>query len=266
MPTAARTNTADAIPLLAVRALGARLGGAEVLRDVSFDVNAGETVALIGPNGAGKTTLLNALCGLVPVAAGDAHFDGRSLPAPAPHAVAARGVARTFQRADRLAELSVADAVLLGRHAATRGGYFADLCGLPGARRRERAERARIAPLLARLGLGDLAERPVATLSTGQQRRVALARALAAEPKLLLLDEPSAGLSPDGVAAFTELLAALRAERRLTLLLVEHNLRLVHALADRVVALVAGRVVAAGGYDAVLADPGLRAAYLGRGR
>jgi len=255
--------TRPSAPLLDIAGLSIHFGGLAALSDVDLAVGAGEIFALIGPNGAGKTTVFNVLTGLYRAAAGRVRFDGHDLLACAPHAVARLGVARTFQNTEVFRGLSVLDNVLIGAHARLRGWVIAAALGLPGVRREEARARDRARALLGRVGLGDVAGRDAAGLPLGLQKRVELARALASEPRLLLLDEPAGGLNPTETQELMRLIRSLRDDDQLTILLVEHNMELVLGVSDRVAVLQHGRRLAEGTPGEVSRDPAVVAAYLG---
>jgi branched-chain amino acid transport system ATP-binding protein len=250
-------------PLLRVHDVAVRFGGIVALDGVSFDVAPGQIVGLIGPNGAGKTTLFNCVSRLYECDRGEIHFDGRSLLPVPRHRVAALGIGRTFQNLALFRTMSVLDNVMVGHHSRTRSGFFANALRLPRARRDDRliAEKARA--LVGALGLDRVAGARVADLPFGTQKRVELARALAAEPKLLLLDEPASGLNHEEVSQLGALIRDLRERFRLTVLLVEHHMSLVMSISERVVALNFGRLVAQGTPAEVREHPELVKAYLG---
>ena len=249
--------------LLQVRDVAVRFGGIVALDGVSFEVDAGSIVGLIGPNGAGKTTLFNCLSRLYQCDRGEILFDGRSLLSTPRHRIAAIGIGRTFQNVALFGSMTVLENVMLGAHSRSASGFFANALRLPGVRREEAAIAAKAASLLELLGLARLAGVPVVQLPFGTRKRVELARALAAEPKLLLLDEPASGLNHEEVGELGRLIRALRERLRLTVLLVEHHMSLVMSISERVVALNFGRVIAQGAPAEVSRHPELERAYLG---
>jgi ABC-type branched-subunit amino acid transport system ATPase component len=223
----------------------------------------GQIFALIGPNGAGKTTVFNVLSGLYPAGTGTVRFLGELLTGRPPHDIARRGVVRTFQNTEVFRRLSVRDNVLVGLHARLQGGVLGGAIARGRVRREERDARARADLLLARLGLLDVAHVDAGSLPLGQQKRLEIARALAAEPRLLLLDEPAGGLNPTETRALMDLIVRLRADDALTILLVEHDMDVVMGLSDRVAVLDHGRKIAEGTPGEVSRDPDVVAAYLG---
>jgi branched-chain amino acid transport system ATP-binding protein len=249
--------------LLRVQDVCVRFGGIVALDNVSFDVAPGQIVGLIGPNGAGKTTLFNCISRLYECDSGEIFFGQRALRSTARHGIAALGIGRTFQNLALFGTMSVLDNVMVGHHCRTRGGFFANALRLPRAAREDRAIAEKARALIGALGLDAVAASRVADLPFGTQKRVELARALASEPKLLLLDEPASGLNHEEVSQLGVLIRDLRERFRLTVLLVEHHMSLVMSISERVVALNFGRLVAQGTPAEVREHPELVRAYLG---
>ena len=251
--------------MLSVEDLSISFGGLDALSGLSLQVTEREIFALIGPNGAGKSTVFNVVTGLYRPSRGRVAFRGDDLLALAPHEIARRGVGRTFQNTEVFRQLTAIDNVLVGRHAHLRAGVVRGALGLASVRREEAEARELARALLARLGLAEVADTEAGSLPLGFQKRLELARALAAEPRLLLLDEPAGGLNPTETQTLMEVICRLRDESGLTLLVVEHDMELVMSISDRVAVLNYGRKIAEGKPREIAADPAVVEAYLGSG-
>ncbi|HUO49748.1 MAG TPA: ABC transporter ATP-binding protein [Acidimicrobiales bacterium] len=247
--------------LLEVREVSKRFGGLQALKSVTLSVRPGEAVGVVGPNGAGKTTLFNCVCGTTRPDGGSVVFDGRVIDHLPPFRRARLGIRRTFQRVEVFPELSVRDHLLVAERARRGDGrLWKDVLNKGGPRREELEK---VDAVIDLVGLGDIADVPVAALSLGHCRLVELGRALAGEPTLLLADEPSSGLDQAETAHLADILRMVGRERNMAVLLVEHDLPMVSRAADRVVVLDFGQEIAAGTLDQVMAIPEVRRAYLG---
>ena len=249
--------------VLEARGMTRRFGGLVAVDNVSFGVQRGELFGLIGPNGAGKTTLFNLITGLTPPSAGTLLHRGQVVTGLRPHRIAARGIARTFQNIRLFGELSALQNVMIAQHTQGRAGMFASLVSVPAARREERDLRERAMALLELVGLAGRADAKARNFAYGDQRRLEIARALALQPDLLLLDEPAAGMNPNEKATLTDFIRSIRAQFGLTILLIEHHVPLVMGLCDRVAVLDFGHLIALGDPAQVQNNPAVIEAYLG---
>ncbi len=249
--------------LLEVRGLTKRFGGLTAVANVDLDVISGEILGVIGPNGAGKTTLFNIIAGALPPSEGMVRFEGAPIIGRPPHQIASLGLIRTFQHNRPFAGMSLVENVMVGAHTRFKAGLWSIAGGSRKARDEEARQRARANELVAFVGLAEVADTEVENLSFGQGRLLEIARALAGEPRLILLDEPAAGLTP---AELDRLAGILRdiASRGIAVLLIEHDMRFLLPLAHRIVVLNFGGVIAKGSPDEIGADPAVRDAYLGQ--
>lgn len=249
--------------LLSIRHLGKHFGGLQVLQDVSFEVPAGSIYGLIGPNGAGKTTVFNLITGLLQPNSGSIEFQGDSLIGVPPHRITQRGIARTFQNIRIFKEMNLLENVMVGLHDQLQYGGFSLFFNTPAYRAAEKQARERAYELLTWVGLGPKADLLADNLSYGDQRKLEFARALATNPKLLLLDEPVAGMNPAEKTILMDEIRNIR-DRGYAVFMIEHDMRFVMGLCDRIAVLNFGRIIAEGTPDEVRNNPDVIEAYLGQ--
>jgi ABC-type branched-subunit amino acid transport system ATPase component len=252
--------------LLELRGLSKSFGGLACISELDLYVNDGEIVSVIGPNGAGKTTLFNLITGVYRPDEGEILLDGESIVGLEPHQVTNRGVARTFQTLRLFLNMSVRENVMAVQYGKTRANVFEAMLRLPRSRREEREIRKRAEEKLSFFGqrlVGYRWDQPAYSLSYANRRRLEIARAMATEPRILLLDEPAAGMNPSETHEITELIGQLRKEGKYTILVIEHDMHVVEGISDRVVALDHGVKIAEGSFDAVATNPRVIEAYLG---
>ena len=263
--TAAAPSSAPVDAILRADKVTMRFGGLVANKDVDFVIPRGSIVSLIGPNGAGKTTFFNQLTGMLEPTSGDIRFDDKSIVGLTPHDIVERGIARTFQNIRLFGAMTVIANVMTGAHTRMKASWWASLLKLPAVREEEAATRKRARELLRLVGLPRRYEEDWAkNLPYGDQRRLELARALASEPKLLLLDEPTAGMNPGETAQMTALIKRLRDELDLTVLLIEHDMKVVMGISERITVLDYGEKLAEGSPEEIRANPRVIEAYLGK--
>ena len=253
----------DSQPMLEVNQITRRFGGLVAVNEVNFSVNNEEIFGLIGPNGAGKTTLFNLITGLIEPSSGQIFSQSQLISQLKPHQIAAKGIARTFQNIRLFGELSALENVIVGRHLHTKSNFVTGILGFPQANQAEKQAKQKAKELIELVGLGDRVSEKGKNLSYGDQRRLEIARALALEPSILLLDEPAAGMNPNEKQVLSTFIRDLRTQFNLTIILIEHHVPLVMGLCDRIAVLNFGKLIALGQPEIVRNDLAVIEAYLG---
>ncbi len=256
-------NLTTSNPILSAKTINRTFGGLVAVNNVSFTVNKNEIFGLIGPNGAGKTTLFNMITGLIEPSGGQLFYQGEEISFLRPHQIAKAGIARTFQNIRLFGELSALENVTIARHIHTKSGFIRGILGLPPAPSEENRTKQKALELLDLVGLSDRAFQKARNFPYGDQRRLEIARALALEPQVLLLDEPAAGMNPSEKNQLSEFIREIRSQFNLTIILIEHHVPLVMGLCDRIAVLNFGKLIALGDPAQVRTDPAVIEAYLG---